>query len=332
MFSKRIETLLERKNTETYAFLRALRKEVPDFIPKRFPLVSLSSFVDHISVYKNIQFDTTKVKRKIWLNETTFKPTLKIVKNIPLALTEYQYLKTSTHSRLTSFLVKYLDLKKHGFKDNEIRDLAQKIMHNIHKGLTDIVVCDTPEDHVTLYEVHAYSCMSPKGRGEYSSWLKTYLYKNHKLWPSMWYHYNPHTKGIFLQFGNRGVARAILIRQNIKKPFKEYYRNIYAESSMYRSMFVNILRKKKISQRWEYGGVALTSTFKVPAIQVFSKPICPLPFYDCMGSPISCKFNKKDNTFSFGPYGKFTNLNGPYHYKGYIDSDLMCAHETISRI
>lgn len=327
MFSKRVETLIEGKTIETYAFLRILRKELPNFIPKNFPLVDIiASNINHINVYKNIQFDTTKVKRKIYLNESTFKPTLITVKKTPSNITEYQYLKTLTSFRLTSFLTKYLKLAKYGFKDNEIRDLAQKIMNTLHKGLVGVVVCDTPKDHIALYKI-AYSCMSPKSNYS-ATWLKTYLYKNHGLWPSMWYHYNPHTKGIFLQFGNKGVSRAILIRQNINAPFREYWRSIYSESLIYNKMFVDVLHKKGFRSR--SSNIDVTCYFKVPAIQVFDKPICPLPFHDCIRS-LSCRFDKKENVFYFGSYGRFTNLRGSYCYEGYIDSSLNPAHETISR-
>ena len=335
MFSERIESIIKDKSIETYAFLRILRRELPDFIPSTLPLISLStSSEEFIKVYKNIQFDVGEVKRKIWFNNDTFKPTVKGLEGYLQYTTEDKHLGVNNTLKLTSFISKYLDISNSTLKDHQIRDISNSIMHSLHDNLANLVECNSPKDHVTLYEVHALSCMSPKQTSyqEYNTNLKTFLYKKHKLWPSMWYHYNPHTKGIFLRMGKRGVARTILLRQNVKGKFNCYYRNIYAESFFYKDKFKLMLENNEgLSSRIQT--ISITNVFKVPAILLFSIPICPLPFHDCVNYEYYCYFNKTEKVFYFGPKDSLPStakcVGSSYAYNGYIDANIAAAHRTI---
>jgi hypothetical protein len=333
MFSKSIETLLDSTCPEAYVIFRIIRKEFPDSIPIKLPLASLNG-EGRVRVYKHIQFNTKLVKRKIKIDEDTFKPTLIGLKRKLKTVPETNYLKVNETVKLTSFLIKYLRLNKSGLKDNEIRDYSQKIMHKILKNSAKMVICETPEDHIALYEVHALSCMSPKSTS-YNTWLRNYLYKEHNLWPSMWYSHCPYTQGVYLKVANRGVARAILIRKNPTHKFKKYYGIIYAESGFYRSLFLAILKNKGFTASCYDNRPNINSVFKVPAIQILEKPICPLPYHDCLSRGYYCHFNKKENMFYFGPKKLLPKsaklLGSSYYYRGYFDSDMQPAHETLTR-
>lgn len=335
MFSKSIDNIINEKSNETYAFLRLLRKELPDLIPSNLPLISISTPSEgSIRVYKNIQFDVTKVKRKIWLDNDTFKPTIKGLEGKLQYTTENGHLGVSFSLKLTSFLSRYLN--KNSLKDHQIRDISNSIMHSLHTNLLSVVQCNSSEDHVALYEVHALSCMSPKQHeySEYNTTLKTFLYNKHGIWPSMWYHYNPHTKGVFLRVGKRGVARAILLRKDVNKEFKNYYPTIYAESGFYDRKFQTILQQE-IGLKPEYDNVSIQNRFKVPAILLFSIPICPLPFHDCITGCYSCYYNKNEKVFYFGPKNSLPStantIRDPYNYCGYIDANMNIAHLSIPR-
>ena len=330
MFCKTTENIINDRRVEAYSLLRILRKELPTSIPRNFPLVSLATTSDgRISVYKNIQFNTQKVKRKIKFDDSTFKPTLNTLSKIPLGVTEGQYLNSCRNMRLTSFLREHLKISK--LKDDKIRDLSNKIVYTLCTDLTTLKICKTPKDHVLLYDI-ACSCMSPKDR-YYNTSLKRYLYDKKYLWPSIWYHYNPHTKGVFLQVAGRGVARTILVRSDIKKDFVEYYDNIYAESGIYSDIFREILNKKGFKPKRGYYTTIVNTVFKVPAIWVFGQPVCPLPFHDCVSYGFGVHFDKEKNVFYFGPISKIPKpskiIGDSYEYRGYLDKDLNSAHISV---
>ncbi len=333
MFSRSIDNLVNKECPKTYALLNLLRKEFPDLIPPKLPLLSFTQ-ANHVTVYKNIQFDTREVKRKVKFNDSTFKPTLIGLKKKPQAVTQTQYLRSKDNIKLTAFLIRYLKLNRYGLKDNEIRDSAQKITHSLYTKLGNIVICETPSDHIDLYNVHALSCMSPKSKS-YGTWLRKYLYTVHGLWPSMWYAHNPQTQGVYLKVGTRGVTRTILIRQDIRHKFKKYYRRVYAESPFYRELFEKILKKKGFVCNSYGNRPHLTTVFEVPAIQIFEKLICPLPYHDCLSNDYWWCFDKKKNIFSFGPRDLLPNsahrIADPYHYRGYMDHEGQPAHNTLIR-
>lgn len=338
MFSRAIENIIVSKSTETYDFLRILRRELPDYIPSNLPLVSLRSNLNNrLYVYKNIKFDPTQVIRKIRLNADTFKPTFENLKNKLQYCTEVSYLQRGESVKLTTFLIRYLKLNNTTLKDNKIRDIVCSIMDSLYYDFTKVVYCKSVKDHVELYtKVHALSCMSPKNREypEYNSDLKTFLHKEHNIWPSVWYYYNPHTQGVFLCVnGGRKVARTILIRTDVTKPFSIRSSGIYAESEFFSTKLMYMLDDLNFAV--SYDCVAITKTFTVPAILLFKKPICPLPFHDCVSNYYSCYYNKEEKVFYFGPKTELPEtaivLGTPYCYCGYINSSMRPAHTSISR-
>ena len=339
MFPASIETIVHDRSIETYALLRLLRKELPGLIPTNLPIIALNKHkTDQLTVYKNIQFDVANVKRKIKFDCPTFNPALESLEKTAKYSTPFKHLKVKENLKVTSFLIKYLNLPKMGLKSNEIRDIANNITHTLHKNLLKVVVCKSLKDHVTLYEVHAFSCMSPKNGDnedyddEYTTDLKTYLYKKYGLWPSMWYHYNPHTKGAFLRVGGRGVARTILLREDTKQEFDKYYRSIYAESWFYRDKFEDCLKRKGLRS---LNSISINTAFTVPAIKIFKIPICPIPFHDCISRGHWCHFDSKKNVFHFGPQNQIPSpskvVGSPYTYNGYMGASLNPAHRIIKR-
>lgn len=324
MFSPSTETIIRNTSKDTYALLRLLRKDkvLLPHIPLQLPVISLGRY--DIKTYKNIQFATKEVKRSIRADESTFKPTLNLLKKS--SRITVKSLETAQRIKFTTFLNTYLKLRNSSLKDNEVRDLSNKLLHTLRADSRELVLCKTLQDYSDLYtKVHAYSCMSPISTYRDTK-LKRYIYRKHNLWPSMWYYYNPHTKGVFLKVKGRRVARAILLRTNSKGKFTRCH-SVYAESVVYRSLLIEILQSKGI----EIGSlISINTTFKVPAIKILRKSVCSLPFHDCVSGTYGCFYNKKEDAFYFGPINKLPKecqrLENSYYYNGYLDSQLRPAH------
>ncbi len=327
MFSPAAEAIIKETSKDTYDLLSFLRKEktLSSMIPVQLPVVSLVNGT--IKVYKNFQFDPREVKRSIKLGKTVFKPTLNFLQRN--SYITVKSLEVVQYIKYTTFLNTYLRLKYSFLKDSEIRDLANKLSNTLHRGSTKFILCKTLQDYSDLYiKVHAFSCMTPKPK--YDSRLKTYLREEYGLWPSMWYYYNPYTQGVYLKVRDRLVARAILIRHKPREKFTRYYDDIYAESGFYRDLLKDMLEDRGFSVCY---GTQIDTVFKVPAIKVLEKPVCPLPFSDCIDYEYSCFYNKKENAFYFGPNNKLPAGSieiGSYDFSGYIDSELRPAHRHLS--
>ena len=338
MFSPSIESLVNNTKADTYSLLRLLRKELPEHIPTELPLISLGFSEEHggrMTVYKNMQFDTRVVKRSIKLDEQLFKPALAILDKKPEQVSQSSYLRTQQRLKFTSFLIKYLKLRDTTLRDDEIRDMANKLIHILYKDSLKTVICSTLKDHSELYtKVHAQSCMSPGASG-YNNWLKSCLHRNYGLWPSMWYYYNPHTKGVWLEVSGRKVARTILLRRNTKGKFNKFY-SVYAESRIYEDLFVEQLSRAGLDYNDDCEApIIIQKVFKIPAIRIFEEPICPLPFHDCIDDNYYVYFNKEENVFYFGPKRDLPSsaepIYDPYDYNGYIDSQIRPAHNYLTR-
>ncbi len=329
MFNKSVLDGIESKRVGTALLFNALRRDFPRSIPKNFPMISLNGVDTHIIVYKNLLFDSKRIKRSVPIIKEVFRPTITLLRKKPNFVTEVQYLNSKKSIKMTQFLLEYLQLGN--LKTDELRDYSQLIMSKLYKKSINMVFCETPEDHIKLYEIHAFSCMTPKSTyPEYNTWLKTKLYKDYRLWPTSWYSYNPHTQGVYLTVNGRGVARVILLRQDTKKEFKHYYYSIYAETNTYRELLRNKL--ENLGMR-SVTSIKIITPFIVPAITKFSIPICPLPFHDCIRGPLYCRFDSKKNEFHFSPKNtkKASLLGGSYEYRGYITSTLSRADRVISR-
>jgi len=335
MFSPIIDSLIEDNSKDTYALLRLLRKEIPDLIPEKLPLVSLGieeQYGGRLQIYKNIKFDPSLVKRKIYVTPDTFKPTIVALDRVrlPKNTTTTQYLKTRRQLKFAGFLSRYLKLKDK-LKDSAIRDLASKMSCSLYRNTFKIVYCKTLQDHIDLYtKVKAHSCMSPSSSYK-STLLKTHLFEKYGLWPSMWYYYCPYTRGAILQVKGSLVARTILTRQSVKGKFTGFYA-IYGVSEVYADLFRTLLKKKGFADRYcNYRSeVVIKSVFKVPAIMAFNQPLCPLPFHDCVENRYRCKYSKKDNVFIFGPINRHSMCVSSYGFNGYMDSTLNPADLSIS--
>lgn len=324
MLSTSTEIIIKNTSKDTYALLRLLRKDksLSPHIPLQFPVISLGRY--DIKTYKNIKFATKEVKRTIKANENTFRPTLDLLKKS--SHITVKSLETSQRMKFTTFLNTYLKLRNGSLKDNEIRDLSNKLLHALQVDSKELVLCETVQDYSDLYtKVHAYSCMHPTSSYRESE-LKRHLYNNRNIWPSMWYYYNPYTQGVVLKVKGRRVARAILLRVNPKVKFTRCH-SVYAESSFYKELFTNLLKIKGINRG---NSVNINTVFKVPAIETLNGPVCPLPFHDCVNNTYGCFYNKKENVFYFGPIKKLPKgcqrLDSPYAYNGYIDSKLHPTH------
>lgn len=154
-----------------------------------------------------------------------------------------------------------------------------------------LVFCKDPKDYVDMYTNGIRSCMQneqflikyPNAPASEVR-LRDALYKAHKTWPSVFYHYYPNTQGVML-VNARGtiLARTLLLKQDEDKEFKTYG-NIYGsysekermEQYLKRAGYVSVDNEDALAEDC----VGTQQRFEVPAIDTIMGVLCPWPFSD----------------------------------------------------
>lgn len=208
-----------------------------------------------------------------------------------------------TNQKLTTYIAKLLG---HGGQGgNVIRDMGVAIINELFgEERFKLVNCKTVEDYIEMYHTHSYSCMGIHNRhtSEYNTYLREYMLKTQKLWPSIWYKFNPHTAGVYLQDKKTGrpVARTMLLRTKTDEDFKHFYAGVRGESDIYEA----ILEKKLTALgHTRQSKMHITESFEVPAYFINKEKqaaIVPIPYHDEIYVPYRVAYLREKNCFVFG--------------------------------
>jgi hypothetical protein len=230
--------------------------------------------------------------------------------------------KTLSIARYLTRELKLIDL---GWKDHQIRDLADKIEMDLNPANDDLVMCKTPEDYIEMYKAGS-SCMTvgTNGYGHLKS-ICTSIWDEQKLWPTIWYHYNPHTQGVYLKYKGRPDARCFLLTGE--------GRGWHTSSGIYASTYECSGRLRRLLDQqgfktipYKYGDPnsggkeKITQEFRVPGVLHLDKYYGAVPNCDDIVKPFCVSFDPVTKDFVFGPKGDH-QISNTYNYGGWINQD-----------
>jgi hypothetical protein len=231
---------------------------------------------------------------------------------------------TTTYAR---FIRNHLKLAEKGLKDDQIRDIAQKIEYFFKPP--ELIYANTPSDYTEMFSCDAKTCMSP-GSNHYSDVAKELTKLGRS--PAEWFHYNPHTQGVYMRKEGTVVARGMLVRTDTTKPFKTFT-NIVGSTPEFGKQLATLIKQAGYTSIsgggdfYYYGTVDITTAFEVPAIEHKKKKYCPLPFHDSVRATYCFYYDEDKDVFIYAPLSgapkdkKSIRNTSPYDFKGFASTD-----------
>lgn len=195
-------------------------------------------------------------------------------------------------------------------KDNLIRDMAQQLVDAINAS--EIIFCEQPSDYVRMFEVPTRSCMCAAHDDYYNTTTRTYLYQEHDLWPSIWYHYNPLMQGVYMKSNGKPVARAFLKRKTPDAAWTGY-QHAHGTAGGYSSILNN--RLTEITGSPDNIPIDFID-MEIPAHEIGNKLLCPNAYADAFYNEIYVKYDPDRKMFMYSKSGSqggtyFSDLYGP---------------------
>ena len=183
--------------------------------------------------------------------------------------------------------------------------------------------CSTPEDYTKMFEVPCGSCMvlNPKG---YMHDLWHYIKDTFNLYPSAWYHYEPHSRGVWLEEDGKLVARAMVYREDANVDVWPLFNDIKAISFGYGNKLEDMLSKKHKRLK---GPIPTITIFDMPGIDTglpLEGVVCPLPHCDAHRKDFSVTYDISAKIFTFYPDHLAPDhaykIEATYNHNGFIRS------------
>lgn len=242
----------------------------------------------------------------------------------------YGRVETTTIAR---FMRNVLGMSDLGMRDDEIRDYAQKVVNWFKPP--ELIFCQTPEDYVDMFSVNAFTCMTHNST--HMSQVAKDILRDTGYFSSMWFHFNPHTQGVYIRKNGKAVARAMIVRSETNENFR-HYTNIIASTNEFRASIEGLLRQAGyVCNNGDYYQVSIKEKFSVPAFEYKNKKYCPLPFHDSVKSNYAIVWNEGANAFEFSPVAtKTPNMPSvqsisPYDFHGMIEVESFKARAARNR-
>lgn len=231
----------------------------------------------------------------------------------------------SEETTMTKVIAEHTNLKELGFKDDQIAKMAEGISTLV--APLRLVFCEKPEDYYTMYKTKNGSCMTVGSSyyGEWSSKSWITIAEDTGMYPSAWYHYQPHAKGGYLLAGDTPVARFMVYRTDLTKDEWPCYGDIkYSNHAFYNEV---VARLKALGKTAIPSSVDTLVDFRVPALyhELLGKgtvPHCPLPFADSQRKDFSVAYDENTDEFVFGKsslHKEWKAVPDMYTWRGYID-------------
>ncbi len=188
-----------------------------------------------------------------------------------------------------------------------------------------LTFCRTPADYYTMFSCETGSCMTHDAQRYFPVGGKFLRYG---IMNAMWFHYNPHTQGVFLQDEDGTVlARNILLRDDVTKPFSQYFGDRQAVSpgaGMLMREILNDLGYEQYGVGLWGGQLTITEPFEIPGYELDGKMYCPLPFHDSVDTDYFIAYDHERNVFEFGPIDakpmdrRTISNHSTYDYNGFV--------------
>ena len=211
-----------------------------------------------------------------------------------------------TKLTIPRYLTRELKLKEDGWADHQIRDLAQEL--ETEMAPPTIKYCETPEDYITMYRCGMGSCMRV-GSYTHLNGISAQLWNDLKTWPTIWYHYNPYSKGVFTVDSKGKPTSRVFILED------KYFGSAYSDNFSHCDYMKKELETK--GYRQTYPNVVIEKEFRVPGVEYKDKWYGPLPHCDDFSKNFGVKFDTNTKEFIYGREGMI--VKNTYDFRGWLD-------------
>lgn len=141
-----------------------------------------------------------------------------------------------------------------------------------------IEFANSTQDYIDMYAIKCEGCHGHHNK-EYASSIRTYMLKEHGLWPSIWHHYQDNIQGCFVRNKDgEMVARFFLTKETGNEDW-QWYSYCRGSDKEVRSKVQAWCTHSPYKAR---DGVKRLADMTVPGIKWKDTYICPIPFMDDM--------------------------------------------------
>lgn len=236
------------------------------------------------------------------------------------------------------FLRKYFELDKKGYRDDQIRDLAQRIENNFK--MPGLIFPQTAEEYYEMFTCKCNSCMTTTSTNQFytNEFLRARVKEGR--FPSEWYVHCPYVQGVMIKKGGAVVARTFLVRQDPTKEFTEQYFHTRDSLSTLgvTGEFVQMLDKMvQAKYKVRRTTVDILEPFAVPPTIVDGEYYMPLPFHDMVNyKNYYIRWYPETKMFECGPANKapkgvpLVMNSDPHDFYGYISAKKLMNMEYVN--
>jgi len=224
------------------------------------------------------------------------------------------------------FIRKYFPKQIEGMRDDQLRDIGNKISNQF--APPSLIFCERPEQYFEMFTCATGSCMAVTSSSHAGGVLQELV--KHGRHSSEWYHWSPQIQGVYTKKDGVVIARGWLLRDDITKPFDQYFGSIYGTGQVnieaMRVMLVDagytVYGNRNQQQAWGGRQLTITEKFYVPPIEHKEKLYMPLAFHDPVQSSYYIAWDEEQGMFECGPRDKApadrknVKPGSPYTYGG----------------
>ena len=162
------------------------------------------------------------------------------------------------------------------------------------KGGLSIFEATEPQDYIRMFEVPCGSCMvlTPLFLGsEMKVWHE--MIKEHNIYPASWYHFTPHSRGVWMEYNGQPLARCMIYRLKRDQPWTTFGDIKCANNGAARVLWE--LMAEELDFIYDSNPVHTREPFNVPAYYHprMKTMLCPLPHCDNQEKDFSVVYNQE---------------------------------------
>lgn len=192
-------------------------------------------------------------------------------------------------------------------------------------------ICTKPEDYVKMFDVQCGSCMvlGPKGFTGREMRLWHEMKDKHNIHPASWYHFTPHSRGVFITIDGVPLARCMQYRDDLTKDEWPFFSDIKYTSYGARDLLYTIMNATECVyiQEKHTNTRDTVQAFEVPGYESSEGVVCPLPHCDFQTKDFSVTYDAERKVFKFWPDKDApedaVHIKSTYDHDGYLNSNFV---------
>jgi len=189
-----------------------------------------------------------------------------------------------------------------------------------------LTFCRNPSDYFQMFSCEAGSCMTHEANSHFPV-AREFMRRG--IMCGNWFHYNPHTLGVFLEEDGEVMARAILLRDDVTKPFAQMYHDVHGVSQGAKHLLRDLLQDigyttYQGSDGLYRGQLTISEHFEIPGHELRGVQYSPMAFHDSVSTDYWVAYDAERKVFEYGPLETIPNNrrtiseHSTYTYNGFL--------------